>query len=286
VKIIDRGAGRPLVVVPGIQGRWEYIRPAVDALAGSFRVITYSLAGERGSGRRFDRSAGMDGFADQLLELLDDRGLASPVICGVSFGGLVALRFAAAHPERTGGLILVSTPGPRWHLRRRHEIYARAPWLFGPLFLAEAPRRLRAEIRRAVPEARARLSFTRWQVGTLVCAPISLSAMAARARLIGSPRQLDDCARVAAPTLVVSGDPLLDHVVPVDGTSEYARLIAGARTATLDGTGHLGCITRPHDFVAVIRQFVETLPDGRRGAREPLARGTPSPTPRRETDAA
>ena len=26
------GSGPPLVLIPGIQGRWEYLRPAIDAL--------------------------------------------------------------------------------------------------------------------------------------------------------------------------------------------------------------------------------------------------------------
>ena len=40
--VIDRGSGIPLVLVPGIQGRWEYLGPAVEALAASFRVVTSS----------------------------------------------------------------------------------------------------------------------------------------------------------------------------------------------------------------------------------------------------
>ena len=32
MRIIDRGSGPPLVLIPGLQGRWEYVRPTVDAL--------------------------------------------------------------------------------------------------------------------------------------------------------------------------------------------------------------------------------------------------------------
>ena len=52
--VIDRGHGTPLVLVPGIQGRWEYMRPAVDALAERFRVVTFDLCGDRDG-------AGLDG---------------------------------------------------------------------------------------------------------------------------------------------------------------------------------------------------------------------------------
>ena len=33
MNIVDRGSGVPVVVIPGIQGRWEWMKPGVDALA-------------------------------------------------------------------------------------------------------------------------------------------------------------------------------------------------------------------------------------------------------------
>ncbi|PYR01316.1 MAG: alpha/beta hydrolase, partial [Acidobacteria bacterium] len=36
MQIIEYGGGDPLVLIPGIQGRWEYMRPAIEALAASF----------------------------------------------------------------------------------------------------------------------------------------------------------------------------------------------------------------------------------------------------------
>ena len=45
MQIIDRGSGPPLVLVTGIQGRWEYLLPAVEALSRHLRVLTFSLAG-------------------------------------------------------------------------------------------------------------------------------------------------------------------------------------------------------------------------------------------------
>ena len=53
--MIDLGSGTPLVLVPGIQGRWEWMRPTVEALARHFRVLSFSLAGERTSRHPFDR---------------------------------------------------------------------------------------------------------------------------------------------------------------------------------------------------------------------------------------
>jgi pimeloyl-ACP methyl ester carboxylesterase len=258
MRIIDRGSGIPIVVVPGVQGRWEYFAPAIEALARSFRVITFSLCGELGC-PRLDRSRGIDNFTDQIAAALDSRGIERAIICGVSFGGVAALRFAAQRPERTAALVLVSTPGPGWHLKKRHRLYARFPWLFAPVFLAETPRRLRREIAQAIPGHGARLRFTWWQLQTIVRAPVMLGRMAKRAELLASVDFAGEASRVSAPTLVVSGEPGLDHVVAANTTSAYTKLIPTARGVTLARTGHVGCVTRPDSFAAIVREFVRSL---------------------------
>jgi pimeloyl-ACP methyl ester carboxylesterase len=265
MQIFDRGRGVPLVLIPGIQGRWEYLRPAVEALASHFRVVTFPLPDGRVS-KTFEPSRELDRLADHVLSVIGTLQLQRPVLCGISFGGLVALRVAARHAEQTGALVLASTPGPAFRLSKRHRTYLRAPWLLGPLFVAETPARLRSEIHVAMPRAAERLRLGLRQFRTLVTAPLSLSAMAARARMIGAADLLDDCARVAAPTLVITGEPSLDRIVHTDSTLEFARLIAGARTCRIDRTGHVGYLTRPHAFASAIDNFVSSLEAGRHDA--------------------
>ncbi|MGH7635266.1 MAG: alpha/beta fold hydrolase, partial [Gemmatimonadaceae bacterium] len=64
-----------------------------------------------------------------------------------------------------------------------------------------------------------------------------------------------ESARISAPTLVVTGEPALDHVVPAAGSSEYGRLIRNARTVVRARTGHLGSVTRPDEFAALVAEF-------------------------------
>ena len=47
-------------MIPGIQGRWEWMSPAIDSLADTCRVITGSLAGDRGSIGVIDPEAGFE----------------------------------------------------------------------------------------------------------------------------------------------------------------------------------------------------------------------------------
>ena len=97
----------PLVLVPGIQGRWEWMRRTVDALSVHFRVVTFSLRGN------VDRRVS----PIKSRRALDERKIDRAIVCGVSFGGRVALRFAATARARTSALVLVSTPGPELHLQ-------------------------------------------------------------------------------------------------------------------------------------------------------------------------
>lgn len=256
MKVIDRGQGAPLVLVPSLQGRWEYLRPAVDALAASRRVITFSLCDEPSSHSRWNPDAGLNSYADQIADALDNRGVAAAAICGFSFGGRVALRFAAREPARTSALILASTPGPQWHLKSAHRTYAQNPVLLAPLFFAGAPARVRSELQAAFERGSERRRFALAQAATFLRAPLSPSRMAARARLIDGADVMADCARVSAPTLVINGEPGLDHVVPAESTAAFARVIQGAKSVTIERSGHFGLITRPAQFAAEIERFL------------------------------
>ncbi len=58
------------------------------------------------------------------------------------------------------------------------------------------------------------------------------------------------------PTLIVHGEPELDHVTGDGGTAEYAQLIAGARCVPLERTGHLGSVTRADECASIVHAFV------------------------------
>ncbi len=254
-----RGSGPPLVLIPGIQGRWEWMRPAVAALARSFTVATYSLVGEPGTGVRLRADTPFDRHVEQADEVLACTGWTDAVVCGVSYGGLVAVRYAAVRPGRVRALVLVSAPGPRWRPDPSAQRYLRSPWLSAPAFAAGAPMRLWPELRAAAGSTpRACVSAAR-HLANVALAPTSPSRMAARIRCLDGHDFGRDAASVRAPTLVVTGEPRLDQVVPVAGTLEYAEMIPGASFRRLARTGHLGLVTRPGEFAGLITDFVNAI---------------------------
>ena len=106
---------------PWDSGTVGYQRPCIDALAKRFRVLSLPLSGERGAEGDLSAAGGLDNDTPADCHDPDRSGIDRATICGVSFGGLVAVRFAAAYRHRVRALVLASTPGPDMHLRRRHE---------------------------------------------------------------------------------------------------------------------------------------------------------------------
>jgi pimeloyl-ACP methyl ester carboxylesterase len=245
---IDRGTGTPLLMVPGLQGHWQWMSHAVDALAATCRVVTFSLEEHGG--------AGFDDYVSQVDAALDRATLARAVIVGVSFGGLIAARYAARRPERTAALVLVVTPSPHWQDSKRQRDYLAHPRLFYPLFVLRAIAHLVPEVVAAIPSMAGRLRFLAAYGGLTLRHRASPDAMAERVRRWQAVDLEADCRTIHAPTLLVTGEPALDRVVDTARSLDYLDLIPGSRRATLDRTGHLGLITRPRAFAAVVGEFV------------------------------
>jgi len=260
--IVDVGSGPPIVIVPGIQGRWEWMKPAVDALAATCRVITFSLADEPTCGAHFDERTGFACYVRQVADAMDTAGVGRAAICGVSFGGLIAAAFAAQYPERVESLVLVSALPPSWQPDRRVQFYLRAPVLLSPVFCL-ASLRLYREIAAASAGVAGGLSAAWRHALNAVTHMFSPRRMARRVRLLAAGDAVSGLERVRVPTLVVTGEAALDRVVPVRLTQQYLAFWPHARAVTLERTGHLGLITRPRAFAGLVAPFVEAAHAGR-----------------------
>src|SRR5262245_53108292 len=255
MKIVDRGTGSPVVLIPGAQGRWEWMRPSVDALAKRCRVITFSLADEPTSGASFDESAGIWSYVQQVLDVLEQTNVRQATICGVSYGGLIAAAFAARHPDKVSGLVLMSAIPPSWRPDARQSFFLRAPLLLSPLFCVVSVRMCR-EIFAALGILRG-AAFTTRHTGTVLANMFSPRLMARRARMVASLDIDRELSRVQCPTLVVTGEQSLDLVVPVAMTRQYHRIWPHATEAVITRTGHLGPITKADEFADLVASFAD-----------------------------
>ena len=84
--------------------------------------------------------------------------------------------------------------------------------------------------------------------------------MAERIRLIESEDLVADCRAVRQPTLLVTGEPGLDRIVPAEASCRMLDWLPNARHVMLARTGHWGLVTRREAFAREVAHFLETLP--------------------------
>ncbi|MEZ4332681.1 MAG: alpha/beta hydrolase [Myxococcota bacterium] len=103
----------PLVLLHGLTGHRADFAPLLPPLAARLpgrRILVPDLRGHGDSTHgAAEASFAFPRLLADLLALLDDRAVPRAHLLGHSFGGMVALRFALAHPDRLASLMLVST---------------------------------------------------------------------------------------------------------------------------------------------------------------------------------
>src|SRR4029079_7801782 len=105
------GTGPTIVLAHGLGVSARNFGPQMRALKDRYRVIRYDA---RGHGRRdapHEASAETPAtFVDDMGRVMDDAGVATAVVGGLSMGAGTALRFVLAHPARVRGLVLCAFP--------------------------------------------------------------------------------------------------------------------------------------------------------------------------------
>ena len=116
VQLFERriGSGPPAVVLHGGPGaHHDYLLPGFDALVDGRTLIYYD---QRGGGQSAVPREVPVGWEEQVADLEALRALWQidriPLV-GYSWGALLALLYAIAHPDRVERLVLVS-PAPAW----------------------------------------------------------------------------------------------------------------------------------------------------------------------------
>jgi pimeloyl-ACP methyl ester carboxylesterase len=250
--MIDTGHGSPVVLIPGLQGRLEWMAPAIEALSARHRVLSFSLGETNGA----DPFPGWIDIVDRLVDRTAERRVT---LIGVSYGGLIAVRYAARHPERVGALVLVASPSPRFKLDRVSAACAKYPRAALPLFALRGCLRLAPEILAAREHWPDRLRLAMEYTGRVLRYPISPTQMASWVRAWMHADIACECARVTTPALLVTGEPGLDRVVPVRSTLEYRTLLPETRHEVLARTGHIGWVSRPHELSSLVDRFLDGL---------------------------
>jgi 3-oxoadipate enol-lactonase len=247
------GTGDPVLLVPGLDGTGLLFYRQVPSLARRHRVITFRLREE---------AASMDQLVADLLRVQQEAAGGAPItLIGESFGGVLSLAFAAAHPALVRELVIVNSfPRftPQLRLWAGYHALRAMPWgMMGVVrrvtaFRMHSPHTHRQELE----EFHARMRFT------------SRQGYLSRLRILRGCDLRDRLPEIRVRTLLLAADR--DHLVPaVRQATLMAARLPHATVRVLAGHGHI-CLLAPDLDLAAI------LDDWRATAESRKGRSTPS----------
>jgi pimeloyl-ACP methyl ester carboxylesterase len=246
----DVGQGLPVVLLHAFPLSRQMWRPQVEALQSACRLIVPDLPGFGESPPQSTPS--IEGMADAVAALLDERGVKEPIVLGgLSMGGYVAFAFARKYPARLAKLILADTKAEpddaaaKANRDRMIELASKnpvsvvieqmLPKLLGPRTLAESPAVV-AEVKRIATAQRPE------------------GVVAALKALRDRPDSRPTLAQIRVPTLFIVGRD--DALTPVEASRSMAGQVPGSGLALIADAGHLSNLEHPGAFNDAVLAFL------------------------------
>jgi pimeloyl-ACP methyl ester carboxylesterase len=210
-------------------------------------VISYQLRGEDDCfalRQRFD----LADLVTDLAEFIDWHRLESPVVMGVSFGGVLALEYAARYPHRLQQLIVQGT-GSHYDNgllpRVARAVLSRFPLPSDNPFINQFFNLLFGGKQKPGPLV---------EFVTQQCWQTDQSVMAYRLQLLDQFDISGRLKRIRVPTLVLSGQR--DLLVSENSLEALATGLPNAKVCQLEGCGHLAFVTHPERLAKEVKRFV------------------------------
>lgn len=243
------GGGPPLVLLHGGWSDGRAWRPQLAGLSDGFDVIAWDAPGCGGSHDPPGQMALAD-YADAVADLITALRLERPHLCGLSFGGGLAIAVYQRHPNLVRSLVLAGAYAGWKGSLPRDEVEARL-------------RRVRAELDRPPAE---------WMDGYLpgfFAGPVSPEAIDLIRRMMLEVRPAgllpmltafagadlnDVLPTIAVPTLLFYGEA--DARAPRPVAEALHAGIPGSELVVLPGVGHYINLEAPDAFNAEVRRFL------------------------------
>jgi 3-oxoadipate enol-lactonase len=244
----------PVVFLHGFPFNHAMWDGQVQLLKGRYRTLAYDLQGH-GRSDVGDGQYTIEGHVDDLMELLDHRGIRKAVVVGLSMGGYVTLRALERHPDRFLAAVLCDTRSegdPTEAKIKRHEqmrlVKAKGSAAFAEGFVKGVFAQASFERR---PEAVALIRDIIVHTPPLSIAG-TLLALAARTDTTPSLE------RLALPTLILVGEH--DVTTPPAASRAMHEHIRGSRLQVIPDAAHMSNLENPEAFNAHLAEFLRSLP--------------------------
>lgn len=249
VEYCEWGSGPTLVLIPGLAGGIGLMGPIAKLLSSHFRVISYQLRGE-GDCFALRRPFELADLTADLAEFLDWHCLESPIIFGLSFGGVIGLEFAARYPNRLDRLI-VQGVGARFERSLLQlvagTVLARFPLPTDSPFINQF-----FNVLFGSPQKQNAL----FQFVTQQCWQTDQSVMAHRFRLAERFNPRGRLRQIRVPTLIMSGGR--DILVSERSLRDLQAGIPNSSVVRFPKAGHLAFVTQPRTVADEVRRFLKS----------------------------
>lgn len=99
------GDGPPIVFIHGATLDHRMWRPTVAALNKEYRSVIYDYRGHGQTGATDRAEYSISLLVDDLRTLVEELELERPILCGHSYGGLIAAEYAIQYPDDVAGIV-------------------------------------------------------------------------------------------------------------------------------------------------------------------------------------
>jgi len=238
----------PLVLLHGIgSGAASWVQQ-LEALGANRRVLAWDAPGYGMSTPVAPESPVAADYASVLTEWLDALHIERCVLVGHSLGAIIAGAFAAVHPQRVSGLLLLSPAGGYGAAcadvreTKRDQRLAMLNEL-GPQSLADK-RSANMLSSHASDEAR---TWVRWNMSRVIA-----RGYAQATHLLANADLAADLARFKGRVNVAVG---ADDTITTPAACERLALVAGTQLQVVPRAGHAGYIEASAAYTAIIDTF-------------------------------
>jgi len=239
------GQGDAIVCIHGLGGTSNFYTPQCLTLASRYRLVRPDLPG---SGRSPTREGlTIQSLVDALLRLVRALEIERAHVVGHSMGSIVCQHLALQDPRLVRSLVLLgpflAPPEPARQALRERAKKARSEGMSGIADqVLQAATSVDTRNNQPVAAALVRELLMRQDPEGYARACEALAAA-----------QPADIARLACPTLLVTGDE--DAIATPSGARAMAERIPEARLITLPRCGHWTTLERPAECTAAMKEF-------------------------------
>lgn len=261
----ESGSGELIVLMAGLGHGAAYFEKTLPVLGRLGHAVAIDPRGVGRSTSKTDKYS-VEGWAEDVIDLVERLGARRAHLVGSSLGACVALQAAVDFPDRVASLVVVAgfselDRSLELNFRMRIGIIEKlglgdelaahiAMWTLGRDFINTADgqaavERLFASVRRNAPERylafiRAILAFGRVEPGQQ-----------------GQPKLTERLGGIRVPTCVIVGGQ--DILTPVSQSRQIADRISGAEVYVIPGCGHITFSEKPDDTAALVSNFLRKV---------------------------